>query len=67
MYWVSRYGWKGEDFNAKCDNKGETISVIRSTGGFIFGIFSDKPRISSGNKLYNSDKYLLFFLNIPSN
>ena len=49
------------DFHAKCDNKGATITVIRSTDGFMFGGFSDKPCTSS-NKYCESDKAFLFFL-----
>ena len=60
-------GWKGEYFHAKCGKKGETIAVIRSNGGFIFGGFSDKPWTSSGNKWCKSDRYLLLSFNIISN
>ena len=63
FYLGSSYGRKGEDFHAKQDNKGETITVIWSTGGFIFGGFSDKPWKSPGNKWCKSDKDLLFSLN----
>ena len=38
----SRDGWKASDFHAKCDYKGATISMICSTGAFIFGGFADK-------------------------
>ena len=58
LYWVSRYGWKGEDFHSKCDNKGEIIAVIRITGSFIFGGFSDKPCASSREKWESDDKDL---------
>ena len=34
--------WEGGNFHHKCDNKGETIVVICSTGGFIYGGFSNK-------------------------
>ena len=56
----------GLNFHAKCDNKGATIAVIQSTGGFIFGGFSDKPWTSSG-KYCKSDKYFLFYLKSWSN
>ena len=42
LYWISQDGWKTSDFHAKCDDKGATITVIRSTGSFIFGGFADK-------------------------
>ena len=50
---------EGIRFYSKCDNKGETITVIQITGGFIFGGFSDKPWTFSGKKWCKSDKYLL--------
>ena len=69
--WISCIGYQGmgkaSDFHSKCDNKGETIAVIQSTSGFIFGGFSDKPWASSGKKLCESDKDFLFSLNITSN
>ena len=43
LYWGSRGGWQVSDFHAKCDYKVATTTVIRSTGGFIFGGFDDKP------------------------
>ena len=57
---------EGRDFHSKCDNKGEIIAVIWSTGSFIFSGFSDKPWTFSGNKWCKSDKDLLFSLNIIS-
>ena len=50
LYWGSRDEWKASDSHYKCDNKGETVSVIQSIGGFIFGGFSDKPWTSSSDK-----------------
>ena len=65
LYRASRDGWKGEDFHAKCDDKGATITVIRSTGGFIFGGFADKSWKSS-DKYCEPDKAFLFSLKIAS-
>jgi hypothetical protein len=36
LYRASRDGWQGTDFHAKCDNKGETITVVKSNNN-IFG------------------------------
>ena len=33
LYRSSRDGWKALDFHDKCDNKGTTITVIRSSDG----------------------------------
>ena len=61
----SRDGWKASDVNSNCDNKGATITVIRSSDGFIFGGFSDKSWKSSVGWC-ESDKAFLFSLKIPS-
>ena len=42
LYQGSWDGWKGSDFHAKCDHNGATITVIRSSDGFIFCGFADK-------------------------
>ena len=61
LYRGSQDGWKTSDFHAKCDDKGATITVIRSSDGFIFGGFADKSWKSS-DKYCKSDKAFLFFL-----
>ena len=45
---------------------GAIITVIRSSDGFIFGGFADKPW-TSANKWCESDKSFLFSLKSPSN
>ena len=42
LYRASQDGWKASYFHSKYDNKGATIIVICSSGGFIFGGFADK-------------------------
>ena len=66
LYRGSQVRWKASDFNVKCDNKGSTITAIRSTGGFIFGGFADKAWKSSVGYC-KSDKAFFFSLKIPSN
>ena len=66
LYRGSRDGWKASDFHDKCDHKGSSITVIRSSDGFIFGGFSDKPWTSNWGYC-DSDKAFLFSLTSPSN
>ena len=66
LYRGSRDGWMTWDFHAKCDKKGATVTVIRSTGGLIFGGFSDKPWTYSRGVYCESDKPFLFSLKSPS-
>lgn len=37
----SRDGYSANDFHNKCDNKGKTLTIVRSERGNIFGGFAD--------------------------
>ena len=37
LYRGSRDGWKNKDFHDRCDNKGATVTVIKSSKGRISG------------------------------
>ena len=43
IYKASRDGFRASDFHRCCDNKGETVSVIHTTGGYLFGGYTDVP------------------------
>jgi hypothetical protein len=40
LYRGSVHGNQSSNFHAQCDNKGPTITLIRCTGGFVFGAFT---------------------------
>jgi hypothetical protein len=42
LYRASRDGFKGRDFHRLCDNKGATVTVIRSKEGYVFGGYVDQ-------------------------
>ena len=44
----SRDGFAASDFHNKCDNKGATLTLIQSTGGYIFGGYTNQSWNSSG-------------------
>jgi len=48
LYKATRDGFASLVFHAKCDNKGPTLMVIRSTGGYIFGGYTSQSWDSSG-------------------
>jgi hypothetical protein len=48
IYKASRDGFRAADFHRCCDNKGETVCVIHSTDGYLFGGYTDIPWTSSG-------------------
>ena len=40
LYRASRDGWAASSFHSCCDNKGPTVTVIKS-GNYIFGGYSE--------------------------
>ena len=40
IYRASRDGWESVDFHAHCDNKGPTVTVVKS-GNYIFGGYTE--------------------------
>jgi hypothetical protein len=42
LYRGSRDGFGAADFHAKCDDKGATVTIVKSTEGYIFGGYSDQ-------------------------
>jgi hypothetical protein len=78
LYRASRDGWRApfvshfsydrqspSDFHRKCDNQGATVTVIKSTGGYVFGGYADLPWASSGQYLSSLNAFL-FALQYPS-
>ena len=41
LYLASRDGWDASDFHRMCDGKGATLTVVNSSGGYIFGGYTD--------------------------
>ena len=50
LYRASRNGWNASNFHACCDNKGPTVTVVKS-GNFIFGGYTDQQWESHGRSL----------------
>jgi hypothetical protein len=68
LYRGSRDGFRVSDFHGKCDNQSNTLTLIETTKGFIFGGFTPIPWDSSnGYKSDNSRKSFLFTLKNPNN
>jgi hypothetical protein len=65
LYRASRDGWQGQDFHSRCDSKGATVTVIKCTGGFVFGGYADVSW-HSGNSHSQSAQAFLFSLHSPS-
>jgi hypothetical protein len=65
LYRASRDGWRATDFHSKCDNKGATVTVIKSTGGYVYGGYIDLAWASNGQYRSSSNAFL-FALQYPS-
>ena len=65
LYRASRDGFQAQDFHSRCDGKGATITVIKCSGGFVFGGYADVPWHSHGEYTHSSQAFL-FSLHSPS-
>jgi hypothetical protein len=61
LYRGSRDGFGVSDFHAKCDNKGATLTIVKSTEGCIFGGYSDQSWESRGFGYYKSSSRAFLF------
>jgi hypothetical protein len=64
LYRGSVHGKTGSNFHAKCDDKGPTITLVRCTGGYVFGGFTPEPW-QSREKYVRADNSFLFSLVNP--
>ena len=65
LYRASRDGWDSNHFHSKCDNKGPTLTVIKCTGGYVFGGYAHAAWTSSGSWQASPGSFL-FSLVSPS-
>ena len=42
IYRGSRDGWGASNFHSRCDRKGPTVTVVRSSNGYIFGGYTEQ-------------------------
>ena len=62
LFRKSRDGSKPEDFHNKCDNKGNTITIIETTNGYIFGGYTELEWDKS-EKFKKDNSTFIFSLN----
>ncbi|PFX11604.1 uncharacterized protein LOC111319474 [Stylophora pistillata] len=58
----SRDGFEAQTFHSKCDNRGPTVTIVKS-GNYIFGGFSEKSWDSSGRWFRCSQAFLFSMVN----
>jgi len=66
LYRGSRDGFAANIFHSKCDNKGPTVTILKSTGGYVFGGYSTVPWESTG-QYKRAPGSFLFTLSNPHN
>ena len=62
IYRGTRDGFAVSSFHSLCDNKGPTITLIRSVGDCIFGGYSDVSWTSRGGYIQSTDAFLFAFV-----
>jgi hypothetical protein len=68
LYRGSRDGFAASNFHNKCDSKSNTVTIIMTTKGFIFGGFSPLAWDSSNQwKVDNSRQSFVFSIHNPHN
>ncbi|KAL9951569.1 hypothetical protein ACROYT_G044253 [Oculina patagonica] len=62
LYRASRDGWNASNFHSCCDNKGPTVTVVKSTKKYIFGGFTKEW---NGSQWYKKapDSFLFSLVN----
>jgi hypothetical protein len=68
LYKATRDGFEPEDFHNTCDNKGPTITIIKTKKGYLCGGYSPLPWTSQGTRCIGPNPdYFLFTLTNPHN
>ena len=62
-YRASRNGFHSKDFHSKCDGIEETLDVIKTTNGNIFGGYTDKAWSSHNENKDDPNTYIFSLVN----
>ena len=63
LYRASHDGWDASNFHEKCDNRGATLTIIKSTGGYIFGGYISASWHSNNIKISSEEAFLFTLIN----
>jgi len=67
LYRASRDGKSAIDFHSRCDNKGPTITIVKSENGTIFGGYTDISWFSSKSCDDHEYQHTSFIFSIRTN
>jgi hypothetical protein len=62
LYRASQDGWNVSDFHGKCDDKGATVTIVKTSEGYVFGGYNDQSWAGSG-VFKSSNEAFMFSLN----
>lgn len=63
LYRASRDGFRATDFHFKCDNRPNTITIIETTKGYIFGGYTEACWTSNENYCHDPNAFLFSLVN----
>jgi len=63
LYKATKDGFGAAQFHKLCDGKGETVSVIKSTNGYIFGGYTPRSWNQTGSYEYDATAFLFSLVN----
>ena len=63
LYRASLDGFEAAKFHKKCDNQSNTLTVIKSENGFVFGGFTPSPWDSSSRYKKQNNSFLFSLIN----
>ena len=63
VYRASRDGFEASSFHAKCDNQPRTLTLIKTTKGFIFGAYIDVTWDSSSRHKADPNAFIFSLVN----
>jgi hypothetical protein len=58
LYRGSQDGWNISDFHGKCDDKGATVTIVKTSEGYVFGGYSDQSWGGDGDWKSSNEAFL---------
>jgi len=58
LYRATRDGWTASTFHSKCNNKGSSITVIKTDKGYVFGGYIDKAWSGSRTWIQSNEAFI---------
>ena len=66
LYRASRDGFEASNFHAKCDNQPRTLTIIKTTKGYIFGAYTALAWDSSSGHKADPNAFIFSLVNVRS-